>query len=275
MIHLSLSENLSPSPPSPSAYLSSSSSLPSLPPSPVPGILTPPLVKMFLQLPATKYQIPINMLKLWLLYNLLLTGAIFGTSLTSAHSLTNYLLPLLLLPLLYYLGKELLKKPRRRKLSESFASTLPTSLADLSTETLVKAEEGTPMPGISDDNRRLFLKLVGSTSLSIFFMAVLGKKSASAAFFGSVPGPGTISVKNSEGVTIDPSEKQPTDGYTITEVDDTGNTSYYGFVHKTGAWYITQETNTGAYRYAKGTSLFSTSWTGRTLLTYDYFDNVF
>ncbi len=211
------------------------------------------------------------MLKLWLLYNLALTLLIFGTSLSSARSLTNYLLPLLLLPLFYYLGKELLRKPKRKKLADPvvFASNLtdrPDSVA----------LEGEVMPqGISDDNRRLFLKLVGSTSLSIFFMAVMGKGSAKAAFFGSMPGPGTIAIKDSTGVVIDPSEKQPTDGYTITEVDDAGTTSYYGFVHKTGAWYITKEDSAGAYRYAKGPSAFSTSWTGRTLLSYDYFDAVF
>lgn len=129
------------------------------------------------------------------------------------------------------------------------------------------AIEGEIMPqGISDDNRRLFLKLVGSTSLSIFFMAVLGKDTAKAAFFGSVPGPGTVSVKDSTGATIDPAEKQSTDGYEISEVDDSTTPAYYGFVHKTGAWYITKEDATGAYRYAKGSVDFATSWTGRALL---------
>ncbi len=213
------------------------------------------------------------MVRLWVLYNFLILIMIFGTSLSSARSITNYLLPLLLLPLLYYLGKEVLRKPRRRKLAESFASDLPVG-ADPSVRPSL-AEEGTPLPGISDDNRRLFLKLVGSTSLSILFMAVLGKGSAQAAFFGSVPGPGTVAIKDSSGVAIDPAEKQPTDGYTISEVDDGTTTSYYGFVHKTGAWYITKEDSSGSYRYAKGPSSFVTNWTGRALLSYDYFDNVF
>jgi len=104
---------------------------------------------------------------------------------------------------------------------------------------------------------------------------VFGQKSAQAAFFGSVPGPGTVSVKNIAGDTIDPAEKLPTDGYTITEVDDSGTDSYYGFVDKTGAWYITKEFATGAYRYAKGATGFTTNWGNRTSLTYDYFDNVF
>lgn len=211
------------------------------------------------------------MVRLWVLYNFLVLVLIFGTSLSSARSVTNFLLPLLLLPLLYYLGKEVLRKPRKRKLADPaiYASDTKASTSE-------PVLEGEVMPTeVSDDNRRLFLKLVGSTSLSILFMAVLGKGSAKAAFFGSVPGPGTVAIKDSSGVAIDPAEKQPTDGYTISEVDDGTTTSYYGFVHKTGAWYITKEDSSGSYRYAKGPSSFSTNWTGRALLSYDYFDNVF
>ena len=214
------------------------------------------------------------MLKIWLIYNLFITAMIFGTSLSSAKSITNYLLPLLLLPLIYYLGKETLKKSKRRKLSDAFDSSV-TLGADPRVQPEI-ALEGEVMPsGISDDNRRLFLKLVGSTSLSILFMAVLGKDTAKAAFFGSVPGPGTVSVKDSTGATIDPAEKQSTDGYEISQVDDSTTPAYYGFVHKTGAWYITKEDATGAYRYAKGAVDFATSWTSRAGLTYDYFDAIF
>ena len=211
------------------------------------------------------------MLKIWILYNLVIISLIFGTSVSSAHTLTNYLLPLLLLPLIYYLFKELLKKSKKTRL------TSPTVFAsDVSPSTTEPVLEGEVIgTQISDDNRRLFLKLVGSTSLSMLFMVLIGKGSAKAAFFGSMPGPGTVAIKDSTGVAIDPAEKQPTDGYTITEVDDAGTTSYYGFLHKNGAWYITKEDSSGSYRYAKGASLFATNWTGRALLSYDYFDNVF
>ncbi len=216
------------------------------------------------------------MLKIWLIYNLFITTMILGTSLSSAKSLTNYLLPLLLLPLIYYLGKETLKKSKRRKLSDAFDSSVGSNLTDARVIPSDVAIEGEVMPqGVSDDNRRLFLKLIGSTSLSILFMAVLGKDTAKAAFFGSVPGPGTVSVKDSTGATIDPAEKQSTDGYEISEVDDSTTPAYYGFVHKTGAWYITKEDATGAYRYAKGAVDFATSWTSRAGLTYDYFDAIF
>lgn len=211
------------------------------------------------------------MLRIWLIYNLLISGAIFVTSLSNGKSISQFLLPLFLLPLLFYLAKELKKKSKIKNNSDKVILA-----SDITTSDSEPALVGEVMPaGVSDDNRRVFLKLIGSTGLSLIFMAVLGKKSAQAAFFGSVPGPGTVAVKNIAGDVIDPAEKQSTDGYEISEVDDSGAISYYGFVHKTGAWYITKEDATGGYRYAKGPSAFSTGWTGRAGLTYDYFDAVF
>lgn len=125
-----------------------------------------------------------------------------------------------------------------------------------------------------DPERRKFLKLIGAAGGSLFLMTVFTRK-AEASFFGSMPGPGSISVKNSAGALIDPSEKKPTDGYNITEIDDSGVDSYYGFVNKDGAWFIQKELSSGAYRYIKGASDFATSWTGRVGLTYDYFNSIF
>ena len=152
----------------------------------------------------------------------------------------------------------------------TYASSTPTT-----TPTLAEPEAILTGENIQDVNRRLFLRLAGSTSALVFFLAVFGQKSAKAAFFGSVPGPGTVALKDSNGDTIDPAAAQPTDGYEISEVDDTAADVYYGFVHKSGAWYITKETSAGAYRYAKGASNFAVSWALRATLTYDYFDNVF
>ncbi|MFS8159225.1 MAG: hypothetical protein ACMG6E_03255 [Candidatus Roizmanbacteria bacterium] len=119
----------------------------------------------------------------------------------------------------------------------------------------------------------MFLRLIGSAGVSVFLLSIFTGK-AEAAFFGSMPGPGTIGIKNTSGTLIDPAEKKPTDGYNITNVDDT-IPSYYGYVNKDGAWYIVKEDATGAYRYSKGSSAFSTSWGNRASLTYDYFDVIF
>lgn len=124
-----------------------------------------------------------------------------------------------------------------------------------------------------DPQRRTFLKLIGSAGASLFLFSIFTKK-AQAAFFGSVPGPGTVALKDTAGTQINPAEKYPTDGYKITELDDS-SPAYYGFVDKTGAWFIMKEGSDGTYRYAKGSSNFSTNWTNRGSLSYDYFDAVF
>jgi hypothetical protein len=67
-------------------------------------------------------------------------------------------------------------------------------------------------------------------------------------------------------------------GYFISDKDDDATPNYYGFVDKDGNWYILKETvSAGAdtYRYAKGTTGYTTAWTGRAGLTYDYFYNTF
>jgi len=55
---------------------------------------------------------------------------------------------------------------------------------------------------------------------------------------------------------------------------EVGTPSYYGFLATDGNWYILKDTNT-AQRYAAGTSDYTTNWTNRAALTYDYLDVVF
>jgi len=63
--------------------------------------------------------------------------------------------------------------------------------------------------------------------------------------------------------------------YYIHEVDESGDPRYYGYVDHRGAWIIMQQNRaTGAHRYCAGKSDFSTNWTGRVGLSYDYFSNV-
>jgi hypothetical protein len=125
-----------------------------------------------------------------------------------------------------------------------------------------------------DIDRRMFLKLIGTAGISLFLFSLFTKK-AEAAFFGSVPGPGTVSLKDAAGNKIDPAEKQPLDGYRINQIDDS-EIAYYGFTNKDGAWFILRsDDTTGDFRYVKGSSGFSTSWGTRASLTYDYYNNVF
>ena len=131
---------------------------------------------------------------------------------------------------------------------------------------------------IKDVRRRQFLKIIGGGGFTLFFMLFFMPQKASASFFGSTPGPGVVGLKDTSGNKIDPAEKNPTDGYNITEIDDATTPSYYGFVHKSGAWYIAKEDSAGAYRYDSGTANFSDNWLVRedeNLMDYRYFDEVF
>ena len=68
-------------------------------------------------------------------------------------------------------------------------------------------------------------------------------------------------------------------GYQAADLDDnTGGTSYYGFVDTAGNWYIQKKVDTGvisAITFARGTSDYATNWTGRAGLSYDVFSATF
>jgi hypothetical protein len=182
------------------------------------------------------------------------------------------------------------KKPIEGELVDPEAELLPINLNQQhvhyhfhNAKKQAKAEQSDPLPalaptrqGVSDLDRRAFLKLIGSAGMAVFLLQLFSGK-ANAAFFGSVPGPGTVGIKDSGGNLIDPAISQPTDGYKISQIDDASATvQYFGFVNKDGAWYIQKEDSSeGTYRYTKGSSNFATNWTNRTSLTYDYFDSVF
>ncbi|KKS77883.1 MAG: hypothetical protein UV74_C0002G0011 [Candidatus Woesebacteria bacterium GW2011_GWB1_43_14] len=125
---------------------------------------------------------------------------------------------------------------------------------------------------ILDIDKRAFLKLVGAAGLSLFLSSIFIKK-AEAAFFGSDPG--QVSLQDASGNKINPAERQPTDGYRISEIDDSV-VAYYGFTNKDGAWFIMKEdTEAGSFRYAKGDSNLASVWDKRKNLKYDYYNNVF
>lgn len=222
------------------------------------------------------------MKKLILTYNIIITLILGVIGFTQAKTNNEYIFAALFIPLSYYFFTQLLKQLKSDQVTTNYAHAKQKSLIPLKSELTEsdQAIEGEIVedPTIKDIDRRLFLKLIGSGSFTIFLMSLFTKKTH-AAFFGSVPGPGTVAVKDSTGNVIDPAEKQPTDGYEITELDESDPTySYYGFVHKDGPWYIARETKaTGSYRYTNGASNFSTGWTNRATpsIPYNYFDVIF
>lgn len=171
------------------------------------------------------------------------------------------------LPLAGYFILQVLPK-RKRAINIPAIVLQPKELKQLKKQ--VKPPEKLPR---IDIDRRQFLKLISSAGLTLFLFSIFAKK-AQAAFFGSVPGPGTVAVKDTAGVQIDPAQLHPTDGYKISQLDDS-SPAFYGFVRKDGAWFIMKEDSSGNYRYTKGGTTFSTNWTNRASLIYDYFDVIF
>jgi len=134
-----------------------------------------------------------------------------------------------------------------------------------------------PLPRAGNDvtekDRRAFLKLVAGAGFGFLVTAIINPHKAGAAFFGSVPGPGVIAIKDTAGVKIDPAIKSPTDGYGIMNTDTTATPYYYGFVNKDGAWYIIKEVGDGSFLYSKGSS--SYPWSSRASQTYAAYDTTF
>jgi len=197
-------------------------------------------------------------------YSFIVIAVMTISGLVGAKNTSQLISGIIFLPLVGYFT--LLVFPKKRK-----AINIPVLMASPKDLDQAKTPSPTKLPKIDVDKRQ-FLKLISSAGVTLFLFSIFAKK-AEAAFFGSVPGPGTIAIKDSTGVVIDPAISTPTDGYKITEVDD-ASPAYYGFLEKAGKWFIMKETS-GAYRYSKGSSGFSTNWTNRASLAYDYFDAVF
>jgi hypothetical protein len=127
---------------------------------------------------------------------------------------------------------------------------------------------------IADIEKRAFLKLIGTAGLSFFIFSLFNRRSE-ALFFGKAMGPGITALEDSAGNKIDPAERQPTDSYIISEMDENFIT-FYGFTNKDGAWFIMKEDpDNGTFRYSKGELNFSGNWVDRESLSYDYYHNVF
>jgi hypothetical protein len=170
---------------------------------------------------------------------------------------------LLYLPLAYLTFELFPRKPKQQQ--QYISTTQPVAVAATLTE-----EQGESI----DIDRRAFLKLIGVAGLSFFLMSLFSKK-AETLLLGKVAQSETTGLENAEGTKINPSERQPMDGFQISEVDD-DVVSYYGFMNKDGQWIIMRDdTENSSFRYAKGDSDFPGNWSKRTQIVYDYFSNIF
>lgn len=147
---------------------------------------------------------------------------------------------------------------------------LPATTESILIEEYIDSDE------VKEAERRKFIKLLFGAGLGVVLVGLLNPKKASAAFFGSVPGPGSVTLKDTTGAKIDPAIAQPLDGYSISNYIDTGAyPHYFGFVNKNGAWYMIKDTGDadGTFLYSKGGSGYD--WSGRAGLTYASFDTTF
>jgi len=228
------------------------------------------------------------MKRLIIYYNFIILSIMTLSGFLQAETVAQLISAVLFFPLAAYFGRLILPSNRTAipaplpvipetavvKLEPKKTKKMTEEPSTAIVEKTQSAIEGSLFPKSFDIDRRMFLKLIGSAGITMFLFSLFSKK-AEGAFFGSVPGPGTLSIKDTSGAKIDPAIKQPTDGYTLAQLDDALTPIYYGYLNKTSAWYIIKEDSSGAYRYAVGSSTFSTNWTNRASLTYDYFDAVF
>ena len=230
--------------------------------------------------------------KLLFYYSLTIASLMTISGFKQASTISELSSTLIFLPMTIYFWSQAI--PKRKKRSHAPFKVVETEdnfgfkiHEEEKAQELKKVEDLYPADKFGknfDLDRRMFLKLIGSAGISVFMLALFTKKSH-AAFFGSVPGPGTVALKDSTGAQIDPAIKQPTDGYKINQLDDTSSStySYFGYTNKDGDWFIMRETisgvNVGDYRYYKkkvGDGNFATEWPNRaTLSPYDYFDVIF
>lgn len=90
---------------------------------------------------------------------------------------------------------------------------------------------------------------------------------------------GRIATKIGRETKVTLTYSDPLIDYRISDRDSAGSGgfNYYGYLKTNGSYYIMRETlSTGAYRYIKGTSDYTTNWTNRaSLIGYDYFNITF
>lgn len=189
----------------------------------------------------------------------------------TAKSYTQLGIAVLLYPLLiifaYKVFQDQILGSSLKKQAAAVHPTVATTKSDLAAAKLedVKKER----MGIADMDKRLFLKLIGATGLSFFLISIFGRR-VETLLFGQ-----NLGQFVSAPAKTQTAPSSPTDGYTISEIDDS-IVGYFGFINKDGAWFIMKrDTDTGSFRYAKGKSDFPGNWKNRENLKYDYFHNVF
>jgi hypothetical protein len=195
--------------------------------------------------------------KLFPWYCLLISALLILAGFTSSQTLTDFISTLIFAPLgLYFL---ISIWPKR-----NWAVIQPSSQRQY-------VPQATPSK--VDLDRRDFLKMIGTAGISIFLYNLVFRRDALPLFGGSTSS-NPLALKNAQGEVINPAERSPTQGYYISQIDDSP-TGYFGFINNLGQWFIMRQDPNNAYRYTRGDKDFTSNWEARAKLAYDYFDNVF
>jgi len=144
---------------------------------------------------------------------------------------------------------------------------------------------------IKDAQLRQFLKALGGVSFGFLLASLLNPKKASAAFFGSIPGPGTVALKDTSGTKINPATedgnleyiKDNTKQIGTNNLDEASATvTYVGKEDADGTWIVQKiDTSSGtAITYATVTNnpsvtSYNDAWAARTSLTYQNYKDAF
>lgn len=199
-------------------------------------------------------------------FTFIIVGALVIAIFITAKSYTQLGIAIFLYPLLAFFAYKVFENTIWRNPSEKTIALVHPMVKEAEEVEDVKEANAT----IADFDKRTFLKLIGATGLSFFLISLFGRRIEALLFgqnLGTVPAP--------PGGKTSAAAASPTDGYTISEIDDS-IVGYFGFINKDGAFFIMKrDTDSGTFRYAKGAKDFPGNWKNRQNLKYDYFYNVF
>ncbi len=202
-------------------------------------------------------------------FSLVIAGLLVMATFLTATTFAQLTVAILFYPLLVYFA--LRTFPRKNHCS---VSREPTTTVQSPVITEKVEAENKENLGVSNVDKRVFLKLIGGAGLSLLLLSILNKRGGSL-FFQNLPSLEKPFLEDAANYKINASQNQSTDGYKISEIDE-NVVSFYGFLHPDGAWFIMREDpDTGSFRYARGDINFPGNWINRENLNYDYFNNIF
>jgi hypothetical protein len=204
-------------------------------------------------------------------YSFIFVNLLFISSIMNIKEFREIFFTVILFPLELHQLNAIFKRIKFKKINKNNKIySFEENIFDFKTDDVLVLQR---YGGIKEIDKRHFFKLLAGAGLGVFVTMLINPQKAGAAFFGSVPGPGIVGVKDSNGDLIDPAIKSPTDGYAIANTDTASAPFYYGFVNKDGAWYMVKEVGDGSFLYAKGASGYD--WSNRASESYASFSSTF